>query len=119
MSYSVGGASLHFALRAYEDATSRSVRARLAEQLAAVLWRFLLEHERGLAAAAGVTAFDVVTTVPATRRRAEADPLRRLVADRCGHTRGRTEQLLVSIPKAREGRRFDPQRSVQNATSAA
>lgn len=65
--------------------------------LAAVLWRSLALHERCLAAAAGITEFCVVTTVPSTSGRAE-EPVERL-AQMVGATHSRYRRLLAANPR--------------------
>jgi predicted amidophosphoribosyltransferase len=79
------------------DADDR-VRQRLEIRLAAVLWRFLGQHETHVAQAVGVPRFDVVTTVPGTRSRADAHPLVRIVGTLVGQTRDRYQPLLTLGP---------------------
>lgn len=67
--------------------------------LAAVLWRFLALHEACIAAHCAVPGFSVVTTVPSTSGR-EVHPLRIMVADMVGATRGRYRDLLTPTPEA-------------------
>ncbi|MFF7313798.1 hypothetical protein [Streptomyces sp. NPDC008137] len=67
--------------------------------LAAVLWRFLALHEGCITAHCAVPGFDTVTTVPSTSGR-ETHPLRTMVADMVGATRGRHRDLLVPAPNA-------------------
>jgi hypothetical protein len=94
ISYSVGGEQLHHALLGYKRLHGELAR-RMTLGLAAVLWRFLEVHERCMAAASGVRAFDLVTTVPSGERsRDEAHPLRRVVGRLVGPTRGRYVSLL-------------------------
>lgn len=64
VTYSVGGGVVHHQLRGYKDDPSRGVRDHHTRALAAILSRFLREHERCVAVAAGAAAFDLVTTVP-------------------------------------------------------
>lgn len=59
----------------YKYDTDATVRTRLGIRLAAVLWRFLGLHEPHVAAAVDVPGFDVVTTVPGTRKRDDEHPL--------------------------------------------
>jgi hypothetical protein len=63
ISYSVHFGQLHTNLAGYKR-SGQQAAARLRLQLAAVLWRFLEEHEECLAEAAGTDAFELVTTVP-------------------------------------------------------
>ncbi|MEU6284606.1 hypothetical protein [Streptomyces sp. NPDC047028] len=69
--------------------------------LAAVLWRFLVMHERCAADRCAVARFDAVTTVPSTHERTE-HPLRLIVADMVGATRDRHRDLLIPTPRAAE-----------------
>jgi predicted amidophosphoribosyltransferase len=94
ISYSVGREQLHHALARYKRLTGEVAR-QLSVQLAAVLWRFLAEHERCVAAAAGTAAFELVTTVPSSdQTRDEHHPLRWIVGEAVAPTRGRHERLL-------------------------
>src|SRR5947209_4480072 len=75
ISYSIAHEQLHHALASYKRLTG-DVARRLAMQLAAVLWRFLVAHEGCVARAAGVESFPLVTTVPSSNRfRDEKHPL--------------------------------------------
>jgi predicted amidophosphoribosyltransferase len=85
----------------YKYDVDPSVRARLGTRLAAVLWRFLGEHEKHIAEAVRVPEFSIVTTVPGTRKREGEHPLERIVGTLVGQTRGRYEPLLT----ARQDRR--------------
>lgn len=94
VSYSVAREQLHHALVGYKR-LSGEVARRLQVQLAAVLWRFLAQHERCVADAAGADGFELVATVPSgDRARDEAHPLRHMVGELVGPTRGRHERLL-------------------------
>jgi predicted amidophosphoribosyltransferase len=94
ISYSVAHEQLHHTLAAYKRVNG-TVGRRLTTELAAVLWRYLREHERCVARAAGAAAFDLVTTVPSGDfERDERHPLRRIVADVIVPTRERHERLL-------------------------
>jgi predicted amidophosphoribosyltransferase len=94
ISYSVAGEQLHHALAAYKRLNGY-VGRRLAVELAAVLWRFLHEHEQCAARAAATQRFDVVTTVPSTDpERDKRHPLRWIVGELIGPTRTRHEHVL-------------------------
>src|SRR5271157_1589252 len=115
ISYSVSQEQLHHALANYKRLGGEVAR-RLRVELAAVLWRFLADHERciarsvganrptGPAAGSSSTAqadgtqpapFPLVTTVPSgDRDRDERHPLRSIVGELVGPTRGRHERLL-------------------------
>jgi predicted amidophosphoribosyltransferase len=95
ISYSVGGEQLHYALSGYKRFAGPTAR-RFTVELAAVLWRFLRDHERCLAKAVGVERFAVVATVPSSdRARDEHHPLRTIVGTLVGATRERHERLLL------------------------
>ena len=84
ISYSVAREQLHHALAHYKR-LSGDVARRLTVELAAVLWRYIAQHEPCLAKAAGVERFEVVTTVPSGERaRDEQHPLRHIVGDLIG-----------------------------------
>ena len=94
ISYSVGREQLHHALSRYKRMTGEVAR-RLALQLAAVLWRFLAEHERCVVAAVRAPGFSLVTTVPSSEPgRDESHPLRWIVGEVVAPTRERHERLL-------------------------
>ena len=81
------------------------VRQRLQVRLAALLWRFLGQHEPHIAAAVGGPGFDIVTTVPGTRIRDEDHPLVHIVGTLVGQTRDRYQPVLALGPGASvEGR---------------
>jgi hypothetical protein len=102
ISYSVAREQLHHALASYKRLDGEVAR-RLGASLAAIVWRFLAEHERCLARAAGTDGFEIVTTVPSgDRLRDERHPLRWIVGELVGPTRDRHERLLrrsgVEVP---------------------
>ncbi len=112
ISYSVAGEQLHHALAAYKRLTGDAAR-RLRVELAALLWRYLTEHERCVAGAAGRAEFELVTTVPSGERdRDERHPLRWIAAEVVGPTRGRYERLLRRSEHAVAPRAFDPEKFV-------
>jgi predicted amidophosphoribosyltransferase len=94
ISYSVAGEQLHHALATYKRRPG-VVAERFGVELAAVLWRHLAGHERCLARAAAADAFELVATVPSSdRARDDSHPLRQLVGELVGPTRGRHQRLL-------------------------
>jgi predicted amidophosphoribosyltransferase len=94
ISYSVAHEQLHHALASYKRLTGDPAR-RLGVILAAILWRFLNDHESCLTKAAGATRFDRVTTVPSSDRvRDEHHPLRHIVGTLVGPTRERHQRIL-------------------------
>ena len=94
ISYSVAHEQLHHALAAYKRSPDRLAR-RFQLELAAVLWRFLGEHEPCVARAAGVPGFELVTAVPSGDRARDAwHPLHGMLATQVGPTRSRHARLL-------------------------
>ena len=104
----------------YKYDLDASVRSRLTTRLAAVLWRFLGEHEAHIASAVDVPGFDIVTTVPRTRERDGEHPLANIVGTIVGHTRSRFEPLLALRPDAMAkahsllADRYRPTRALRN-----
>lgn len=95
ISLSVNLGQLHTDLRGYKDNPSAGGRRNFQVRLTSVLWRFLEEHERCLARATGVDAFDRVTTVPSRDPvRDESHPLRMMVGEWCAPIAPRFERLL-------------------------
>jgi hypothetical protein len=110
ISYSVAHEQLHHVLARYKR-LSGEVARRLSVELAAVLWRFLDQHEHCVARAAGVSAFELVTTVPSgDRERDERHPLRWIVGEVVGPTRARHARLLRRSAATVNPREFDPTR---------
>jgi predicted amidophosphoribosyltransferase len=108
VSYSVGHEQLHHALASYKR-LSGEVARRLAFQLAAVLWRWLTQHEVCVARAVGTAEFPLVTTVPSgDSARDEIHPLRRIVGELVGPTRDRHERLLRRSTTIVDARAYDP-----------
>jgi predicted amidophosphoribosyltransferase len=94
ISYSVAHEQLHHALASYKRLDG-DVARRLQAILAAILWRFLQDHEACVANAAGTERFDLVTTVPSSDPiRDEHHPLRTIVGELVGPTRERHRRLL-------------------------
>lgn len=94
ISYSVAHEQLHHALATYKRLDG-DVARRLQAILAAILWRFLTDHEACLAHAASTDHFDLVTTVPSgDPTRDERHPLRTVVGELVGPTRERHRRLL-------------------------
>jgi predicted amidophosphoribosyltransferase len=106
ISYSVAQEQLHRALAGYKRLGGEVAR-RLTVELAAVLWRFLAEHEQCLAGAADIDSFALVTTVPSSDKdRDENHPLRHIVGELVGPTRDRYERLLRRSDEEIEARVF-------------
>ena len=95
ISYSVAREQLHHALRGYKRWTGPAASAMRVE-LAAVLWRFLEQHEACVARAAGTGEhFELVTTVPSGDLTAEDEhPLAGIVGELVAPTRERYARLL-------------------------
>jgi predicted amidophosphoribosyltransferase len=95
ISYSVAGEQLHHALAGYKR-LGGDVARRLQVDIAALLWRYLADHEQCVAAAAGIRSFPLVTTVPSSsRKRDERHPLQHIVGKIVTPTRDRYERLLT------------------------
>jgi predicted amidophosphoribosyltransferase len=108
ITYSEHLGQMHVALRNYKEAIGPPQRYAMV-RLGGVLWRFLDEHESCIANAAGVDAFDVVTTVPSsTRARDDArGNLRTMVG---WWAKDRFERLLRPTDRVPPGRDFHPNR---------
>jgi predicted amidophosphoribosyltransferase len=107
ISYSVAHEQLHHALARYKR-LSGEVARRLSVELAAVLWRFLAEHESCVARAAHTPGFELVTTVPSSdRERDDSHPLRWIVGEVVGPTKDRHERLLERSQVGVDARTFD------------
>jgi predicted amidophosphoribosyltransferase len=108
ISYSVAHEQLHHALACYKRLDG-DVARRLRAILAAILWRFLQEHEACVARAAGTEQFDIVTTVPSGDPiRDERHPLRTIVGELLGPTRERHQRLLRRTTAEAVPRTFSP-----------
>lgn len=121
ISYSVAGEQLHHVLAGYKRVHGRIGRGFQLD-LAAVLWRFLANHEKCLAAAADVDGFDRVCTVPSGDVvRDEAHALRHIVGDLVLPARERFARLLVRTEKAVAERAFDREkyRALERVDDAA
>ena len=93
ISYSIAREQLHHALASYKRLNG-DVARRLQAILAAILWRFLTDHEGCVAKAAGTRTFDLVTTVPSgDPARDERHPLRNIVGELVAPTRERHQRL--------------------------
>jgi predicted amidophosphoribosyltransferase len=100
----VKGEQLAYELWTYKNSPRERVRARLQVGLAAVLWRWLDEHEACVARASGTRSFSLVTTVPGTADRSGDHPLERMVGSIVGLTRDRYAQLLLPATGVKQGR---------------
>lgn len=110
ISYSPAHEQLHHVLAGYKRIPGEVAR-RWAGELAALLWRFLAEHEACVAEAAGTDAFSVVTTVPSGEpERDDSHPLRRIVGDLVEPTRARHRRLLRRTALPLETRAFSRDR---------
>ncbi len=108
ISYSENFGQLHTNLAAYKRAPLASARP-VRVQLAAVLWRFLVAHEACVARAAGLSRFDLVTTVPSgSVDRDHQHPLRQIVGTIVEPTRDRFERLLMRSETPVAERTVDP-----------
>lgn len=109
ITYSEHLGQIHLALRNYKDANSESIRRHDAIRLAAILWRFLRDHESCVARAADVDGFDLVTIVPSSSpKRDRESPFARLA----GWVEPIKERLHRTLEPTGEveGRDFDANR---------
>lgn len=67
ITYSEHLGQMHLALRNYKDGSSEGIRRHDSVRLAAILWRFLRDHEQCVAHAVGADCFDLVTIVPSSK----------------------------------------------------
>jgi hypothetical protein len=112
ISYSIGREQLHHALASYKRLDGE-VAQRLGLQLGAVLWRFLVTHERCVTRAAGADYFPVVTTVPSgDPSRDREHPLRWIASEVVGPIRERYERLLRRTETEADPHTFDADRFV-------
>lgn len=110
ISYSIAREQLHHVLRGYKRLGGAPAQ-RLMVGLAAVLWRYLAQHEHCLSEATGTNGFGLVTTVPSSdRARDQQHPLREIVGNLAGPTRARHERLLIRSEKPVDRRSFDPEK---------
>jgi predicted amidophosphoribosyltransferase len=110
ISYSVGGEWLHHLIASYKRDADPSVPDALAS-LALLCRQFLAGHEACVATAAGVSEFQLVTTVPSgDPRRDQHHPLRRIVGELVPSTSARHERLLMRTAKPAVARVFDSSR---------
>jgi hypothetical protein len=107
IAYSVAHERLHQDLVRYKRYADPWV-GMAAARLALILGRFLTAHEACVAAAAGVAAFDLVTTVPSgLAERDELHPLRWIVGEKIPSTSGRHERILRRTDALIRARAFD------------
>lgn len=109
ISYSEHQGQLHTALRNYKDGASAGIRRNAAVRLAAILWRFLREHEACVARAAGVEKFDLVTVVPSSDPDRDARPAFRKLTGWIRPIKPRLQRTLEPTGEV-EGREFDANR---------
>jgi predicted amidophosphoribosyltransferase len=109
ISYSEHQGQLHTALRNYKDGASAGIRRNTAVRLAAILWRFLRDHEACVAHAVGVEEFDLVTIVPSSDPARDARSAFRKVTGWIRPIKPRFERTLESTGEV-QGREFDANR---------
>jgi predicted amidophosphoribosyltransferase len=119
VSYSVAREQLHHALASYKRLDGEVAR-RLTAILAAILWRFLTDHESCVAEAAGTDRFQIVTTVPSSdQHRDERHPLRHIVGEIVAPTRERHVRLLrrsatEAAPRTFNATKFEATTALRN-----
>lgn len=113
ITYSEHLSQMHTALRGYKEGPHQVQRYAMV-RLASILWLFLEQHERCIAAAAGARGerFDVVVSVPSstTGRDDRRGNLRWVAAKGCGATADRYQRLLKPTDVVPTGRDFHEDR---------
>lgn len=102
---SVARGAWHKALRGYKDAATAPTRGELTAGLAAVLARFLHDHELCITERLNCAAFDLVTIVPSKRR--DRDTVR-TITQRCPQTSSRYFPLLEPHRPPPRSHLYDP-----------
>ncbi len=112
ITYAPSTKQMHTALRKYKDGPSAQVRDRFSRDLLAVFWRFIREHERCVAEAAGTPTFGVVTTVPSKTiaRDDVRNRLRVMVGVHSQPTAERYRRVLRPVDRVTDERRVDADR---------
>lgn len=103
ITYSIHTEQMHNSLSQYKRSFDVAARKRTQLEVAAVLYRFLDQHEKCLARSAQTEGFDVVTIVPSGSHESKTThPLERLVGAVVPATRDRYRPLLertdVEVP---------------------
>jgi predicted amidophosphoribosyltransferase len=110
ISYSEHLGQLHLALRRYKDGLPQECKYAM-PRLAGILWKFLNIQERCVAAAAGVSSFDLVTTVPSSTPAKDARRSNfRTMVSWCRPIAPRYTRALVASGDVPEGRAYDARR---------
>ncbi len=109
ITYSEHLGQIHLALRNYKDGGSRAIRRHDSARIAAILWRFLREHEDCVANAAGAEHFDVVTLVPSSNPDREAESPFAALASWIEPIAPRLRRVLAPTGEV-QGRGFAPNR---------
>lgn len=99
---------MHTALRSYKDGPLEVQRYAM-PRLAAILWRFLEQHEVCVARAAGVSEFGIVTTVPSRGSDEQRKNLQTIVKW-CDPISDRYVPLLRTTGEAANQRAYDERR---------
>jgi predicted amidophosphoribosyltransferase len=114
ITYSEHLSQMHTALRSYKEEGPVQVQHYAMVRLASILWLFLEQHERCIAAAAGIQSerFDLVTTVPSstTARDDQRGNLRWIVSTGCGATADRYQRALRPTDRVPTGREYNQDR---------
>lgn len=109
ITYSENLGQVHTALRNYKDGESKAIRRHAAVRLAAILWRFLREHEACVAGAANVDEFDLVTIIPSSNPQRDEHSAFRELTSWIDPVSSRMRRTLEPTGKVEE-RGFDPDR---------
>ncbi len=109
ITYSEHLGQMHLALRNYKDANSEAIRRHDAIRLAAILWRFLRDHESCVTRAAGADGFDLVTIVPSSKPERDKHSAFAELTGWIDPIKERLQRTLEPTGEV-EGREFDPDR---------
>jgi predicted amidophosphoribosyltransferase len=109
ITYSENLGQMHLALRNYKDANSAAIRRHDAIRLAAILWRFLRDHESCVARAAGLDDFDLVTIVPSSKPERDKHSAFAELTSWIEPIKARLQRTLEPTGEV-EGRNFDASR---------
>lgn len=114
ITYSEHLGQMHTALRSYKEEGPIQVQHYAMVRLASILWLFLEQHERCVAAEAGIQGerFDLVTTVPSSTRARDdrRRNLRWIASTGCGATADRYQRALVPTDRVPPGRDYNQDR---------
>lgn len=109
VTYSEHLGQVHLALRSYKDGESSGIRRYAAVRIAAILWRFLTQHEACLAQGAATERFDLVTLVPSSNPERDKHSALAELANWIEPIKPRLRRVLEPTGEV-QGREFDARR---------